>query len=136
MGDDDGSVEGDESGGPTTTKKSERKRQREKDRRKEMKEGFVELAQLLAQIEPDDTDSQSRKRKRRGSEDGSTDLDSSGMTRIDLISRAIDTIRKLHAENMDLKRSHGGGDGKVRLDWYISSLFILVFSHILSSFAF
>lgn len=115
-GDEEGSVDGDEAGGGPTSKKSERKRQREKDRRKEMKEGFVELAQLLAQMEhQDESDMPNWKRKRRGScdEDGSTDPDGAAITRIDLISKAIDTIRKLHAENIELKRSNGSVDNKV-----------------------
>ena len=106
-GDDEGSNGGEGTG------KSERKRQREKDRRKEMAEGFVELGHLLAQVDPDD-DSSRGKRSRRNSEDaGSADADASGMTRIDLISRAIDTIRRLHNENLELKRRKGGGDEKV-----------------------
>lgn len=109
--DDDGSYEGEESGGPSANK-SERKRQREKDRRKEMAEGFVELAQLLAQVEPDEVDSPAKKKKRGGSDDGYVDPDSSGMTRIDLISRAIDTIRKLHAQNLELKKRSRGDEDK------------------------
>lgn len=107
LGDEEGSY--DEDGMHPSNKKSERKRQREKDRRKEMAEGFVELGQLLAQIDPDDSDGARGKRVRRGLDDGGTDTDPSGMTRIDLISRAIETIRKLHAENQDLKRGKNPG---------------------------
>ena len=112
-GDEEASYEGVEVGGPTSMK-SERKRRREKDRRKEMKEGFLELSQILAHVEPDDSDNPNRKRNRRGSEDGSTDAEAAGMTRIDLISRAIDTVRRLNSENMELKRSKRSNDDKVR----------------------
>jgi len=115
-GDEEGSYGGEDADGSPSNKKSERKRRREKDRRKEMAEGFVELGQLLAQVDPDDSENGRGKGGRRGSDDGgSADADSSGMTRIDLISRAIDTIRRLHTENSELKRRKGAIDDKEAL---------------------
>jgi hypothetical protein len=94
----DGEVEGEEEGGP---KKSERKRQREKQRRTDLSNAFDELATVLSGIEPDDTTTKKRRKKSIG-EDG--DGDAAGMTRLDLVVRTIDMLKKLHADNEDLRQ--------------------------------
>jgi hypothetical protein len=104
-----------------TSKKSERKRQREKQRRFDLANAFDELASLLARTEPEDLDSSSgsRKRKKRNADESEIDpADAAGMTRLDLIGRTIDAIRRLHNENLELRqelehqrRSRGGGSG-------------------------
>lgn len=102
--------------------KSQRKRERERQRRTEMAGAFNDLAQLLAELDPDNVDAQqsvSRRRRRRGSENNEEfDMagDSSGMTRLLLINRATAMIRTMHTENTDLRnrlRMGGGGDDKV-----------------------
>ena len=112
----------------SATRKSERKRQREKQRRSDLANAFDELASLLAKIEPGQGDVgavASKKRRRRSGD--VADLDTSGeqgsgLTRLDLIGRAIEALKKLHKENQELKqsadqqgyRARGGSDDKVR----------------------
>jgi hypothetical protein len=109
-----------------SSKKSERKRKREKQRRFDLANAFDELAALLSRIEPEDLDSSSnsRKRKKRNAEESEVDpADAAGMTRLDLIGRTIDAIRRLHNENVELRqaldrqrrgRDGGSNDEKVR----------------------
>lgn len=106
--------------GEDEANKSLRKRERERQRRTEMASAFNDLSQLLAELDPDNSDSQStaRRRRRRGS-DTEQEFDipgESNMTRLLLINRATSLLRNLHAENTDLKqrlRSGAGGDDKV-----------------------
>lgn len=95
--------------GENTSKKSERKRQREKQRRSDLANAFDELANLLSRIEPDDLDasSNSRRRRRRNSADdgAEADADAAGMTRLDLIGRTVDALRRLHRENAELRQN-------------------------------
>jgi hypothetical protein len=118
-----GDVDDDNLGGDES-KKSERKRQRERQRRSDLANAFDELSSLLADIEPDDSDSGSNRRRRRKSEGGAistADLDqaadNSGMTRLDLIGRSVEALRRLHGENTELKRvveqQREGRDDKV-----------------------
>jgi len=114
----------------STSKKSERKRQREKQRRSDLANAFDELASLLQRIEPEDLDSStaSRRRRRRSatatSDDGNGDpTDTSGMTRLDLIGRTIEAMKRLHHENYDLRRSledqrNSGGTGDDRVSLF------------------
>lgn len=108
----------------SNSKKSERKRQREKQRRSDLANAFEELSSLLSRIEPEEDDAGGKKRKRRSSVDGSNEADaadSSGMTRLDVIGRTIEILRRLHRENSELKQSldqprrdGGSGDDRVR----------------------
>ena len=112
--------ESDEAGGHHATKKSERKRQREKDRRKEEKEAFAELGQAIALVEPED------------SQEGTdlVNIDGSSLTRIDLIGRACDVIRKLLADNASLKRAKGNsGEKKVGSDVVTEGAKVELFHH-------
>ena len=90
-------------------RRSERKRMREKQRRSDLSNAFEELSQFLAQVEPqqgmeEETASPggSDKRKRRKSIDGAED--SGGITRLDLIGRAVRYMKRLHRENEERKR--------------------------------
>ena len=108
------SIEGDDSSdlpgeGGETNKRSERKRQREKQRRTDLTNAFDELASFIFQIEPEagdpDVDAK-KKRKKSGagparSEHGE---ESSGITRLDLIGRALRIMKRLHRENEERKR--------------------------------
>lgn len=99
---DDDNLGGDDS------KKSERKRQRERQRRFDLANAFDELAALLAQIDPEESEASSARRRRRKSDPSTVDLDgadSTGLTRLDLVGRSIEALRRLHQENQDLKRA-------------------------------
>lgn len=113
----------------STVKKSERKRQREKQRRSDLASAFDELSSLLAKAENEGQPDEGKRggRKRRSSVGDSSDVHSveaSGMTRLDIIGRTIETMRRLIQENSDLKnavtayRSRGppGDENKVRVD--------------------
>ena len=84
-----------------TTKRSERKRQREKQRRSDLSNAFDELAAFIVLVEPEtgegDGDS---KKKRKKSGDGE---ESSGITRLDLIGRALQIMKRLYRENEEQK---------------------------------
>jgi hypothetical protein len=120
-GDDDeaiGSVAGDD------TKKSERKRKRERQRRSDLTNAMDELAALVSQIDPEeqsDTAAQKKRRRKSGEEaaSGNNELDSTNMTRLDLVGRTTMVLRRLQRENAELKRrleeqqSRFSGDDKV-----------------------
>jgi hypothetical protein len=95
------------------SKKSERKRQRERQRRSDLATAFDELASLVGQIDPDEAShSTKRRRQRKGSlgEAGGSDVasvsaeDPSAMTRLDLIQRTIEVLRRLQRENAVLRQ--------------------------------
>jgi Helix-loop-helix DNA-binding domain len=107
--------------GAGDSRKSERKRKRERQRRSDLASAFDELSALVMQIYPENdansdadvsqrgTTSPQRKRGRKKSGENtrpvaSSDVDSSGMTRIDLISRTRVTLQRLYRENTDLRR--------------------------------
>ena len=103
-------------------RKSERKKQREKQRRNDLANAFDELAALLCKIEPDDAEgpgSRRKQRKRSGADVSEPESgDAAGMTRLDLIGRSVETLGRLHKENVDLKhslRNQASGDNNVRL---------------------
>lgn len=114
----------DENFGGDDSKKSERKRQRERQRRYDLANAFDELASLLSEIE-DGSDASAQHRRRRRKSQGGGDAadmdqsDSSGMTRLDLIGRSVEAMRKLHRENIELKRvveqQREGRDEKVSI---------------------
>jgi hypothetical protein len=83
-------------------KKSERKRQREKQRRTDLSNAFDELTTVLSTIEPDE--SGKKRRKKSIGEGGDGDGDAAGMTRLDLVTRTIDMLKKLYADNKDLRQ--------------------------------
>ena len=91
-----------------TSKRSERKRQREKQRRSDLSHAFEELSAFIVQVEPNapdgdgNTNTNSGKKKRKKSGDGGEE--SSGITRLDLVSRALRVMKRLHRENEQNKR--------------------------------
>lgn len=88
--------------GADTTKRSERKRQREKQRRFDLSNAFDELAAFINQVEPEagDLDLDSKKKRKKSGESE----DTSGITRLDLIGRAVKIMKRLHRENEERKR--------------------------------
>ena len=104
------------------TKKSERKRQRERQRRSDIASAFEELSSLLSQIDPEESDANAnnKRRRRKPGEPAEADVDGSGMTRLDLISRTAEVLRKLQRENAELKQQlelqqqRPSGEDKVR----------------------
>lgn len=103
--------------GEGTAKKTERKREREKQRRGDLSNAFDELAAVLSRIEPDEADRASTSNKKRKKSIGEAgDGDASGTTRLDLVVRTVDILKKLHADNVDLR--HGSprekGNDQVR----------------------
>jgi hypothetical protein len=100
---DDNSKDGHES----SSKRSERKRNRERQRRSELSGAFDDLAAVITQIDPERPPAFDDKKKRRKSASGSRGSDgedASGITRLDLIGRAVQVMRKLHQENEERKR--------------------------------
>ena len=102
--------------------RSERKRKREKDRRKGEKERFQELSHLLSQIEPQEGSRNSGNTPNNDPDATSTlhrtteatdSADFSGLTRIDLIGRTVEIIRRLHTQNIELRRAQGMASDKV-----------------------
>jgi len=93
-----------------SNKRSERKRRREKQRRSDLSNAFDELAAFIVQVEPgsgeDDVDKKGKKRK---SSDGE---DSAGITRLDLIGRALRIMKRLYRENEERKRVIATIDGR------------------------
>jgi Helix-loop-helix DNA-binding domain len=91
--------------GADDSNKSERKRQREKQRRSDIASAFDELSSLLSQIDPEDTEVvPNRRRRRKAGEVAEVDADTSGLTRLDLIGRTAEVLRKLKRENEDLRK--------------------------------
>jgi len=73
--------------------RSERKRTREKKRREELNVGFDALTHVLVEIDPDT----------RNEAKSSTTGDDA-MSRVDLIARATQVLRRVHSENEQRKR--------------------------------
>ena len=94
-----------------SNKRSERKRKREKQRRSDLSNAFDELAAFIVQVEPGNAESGSDKKskKRKASEGGE---DSSGITRLDLIGRALRIMKRLYRENEERKRLISTIDGR------------------------
>jgi len=92
--------------------KSERKRQREKQRRSELTNAFDDLAAMVLKIDCE-SDADSAELPRKKSKRNPCRLeggepcpgDTGGMTRVDLINRALSIMKNLREENSDLKES-------------------------------
>jgi hypothetical protein len=81
---------------------------------------FDELAAMLSKIEPDPNEEEEEeeellvngnKRKKKAVV-MENEADTLGMNRLDLIGRTIDTLRRLHEENIDLKEHPMPGKGE------------------------
>lgn len=98
--------------------KSERKRQREKQRRSELTNAFDDLSAMVLKMdtadEEDGPDCEGgRKKNRRMSARSDHENDNSGgMTRVDLINRALAIMKRLSQENQDLKQSLARAGGR------------------------
>jgi Helix-loop-helix DNA-binding domain len=91
--------------GADDSKKSERKRQREKQRRSDIASAFDELSSLLSQIDPDESEAvPNRRRRRKPGDVAEPETDASGLTRLDLIGRTAEVLRKLQRENTELRK--------------------------------
>ncbi len=94
-------IEGPDEEGTETNQRSERKRKREKQRRTDLSNAFDELAAFVVQVDPEpgDADLEGKKKRKKSGEE-----DSSGITRLDLIGRALKLMKRLHKENEERKR--------------------------------
>jgi hypothetical protein len=96
-----------------SNKRSERKRRREKQRRSDLSNAFDELAAFIFQVEPGSEDDTDKKGKKRKASDAGED--SAGITRLDLIGRALRIMKRLYRENEERTRviatieGRGGG---------------------------
>jgi hypothetical protein len=107
--------------GDRSVKQQQRRRElaeREKQRRTDLANAFDELAAMLSKIEPCEEEEEEEeqivngnKRKKKGAI-SETEADTLGMNRLDLIGRTIDTLRRLHEENTDLKGHPMTGKGE------------------------
>lgn len=97
-----GTIAADEGNEDGQAKRSERKRQREKQRRSDLSNAFDELATFVIQVEPESGDPDADAKKKRKKSDGGEDA--SGITRLELIGRALRIMRRLHSENEERKR--------------------------------
>jgi hypothetical protein len=95
-----------------TSKRSERKRQREKQRRSNLSNAFDELAAFMVQVEPEagNVEVDTKKKRKKSNEGGE---DASGITRLDLIGRALRIMKRLHKENEERKRLVAGMHDRV-----------------------
>ena len=83
--------------------RSERKRHREKKRRNDVNKGFDELMTLLLEIDPD-VRAEAEERARRGQWKGSFGAQEENLlSRVDLISRTVDVLGRVHRENEERK---------------------------------
>jgi hypothetical protein len=84
--------------------RSERKRHREKKRRSDVNKGFDDLMALLLEIDPT-VRAEAEDRARRGQWKGTFGAQEDNMlSRVDLISRAVDVLRRVHRENEERKQ--------------------------------
>ena len=83
--------------------RSERKRHREKKRRSDVNKGFDELMTLLLEIDPG-VRAEAEERARRGQWKGQLGAHEDNLlSRVDLIGRTAEALRRLHRENEERK---------------------------------
>lgn len=82
--------------------RSERKRHREKKRRSDVNKGFDDLMTLLLEIDPT-VRTEAEERSRRGNWKGTYGAEDNLLSRVDLIDRAVEVLRRIHCENEDRK---------------------------------
>mmetsp|Transcript_32451 Transcript_32451/g.67673 ORF Transcript_32451/g.67673 Transcript_32451/m.67673 type:complete len:312 (-) Transcript_32451:231-1166(-) len=83
--------------------RSERKRHREKKRRNDVNKGFDDLMNLLLEIDPV-VRAEAEDRAKRGQWKGNIGAQEENLlSRVDLITRAIEVLRRVHKENEDRK---------------------------------
>jgi Helix-loop-helix DNA-binding domain len=87
----------------TAMSRSERKRHREKKRRSDVNRGFDDLMNLLIEVDPE-VRAEADERSRRGLWKGSLGAqDDNLLSRVDLISRTVSVLRRIHNENEERK---------------------------------
>jgi Helix-loop-helix DNA-binding domain len=104
--------------------RSERKRHREKKRRSDVNKGFDDLMALLLEIDPT-VRAEAEDRARRGQWKGTFGAQEDSMlSRVDLISRAVDVLRRVHCENEERKQiiARFTGTGTTRVSQQDSSV--------------
>ena len=83
--------------------RSERKRHREKKRRSDVNRGFDELMGLLIEIDPD-VRAEAEEKARRGQWKGNLGAaEENLLSRVDLICRTVEVLRRVHLENEQRK---------------------------------
>lgn len=83
--------------------RSERKRHREKKRRSDVNKGFDDLMTLLVEIDPS-VRAEAEERARRGQWKGQLGAQEDNLlSRVDLISRTVEVLRRVHRENEERK---------------------------------
>jgi len=83
--------------------RSERKRHREKKRRSDVNKGFDELMTLLLEIDPR-VRAEAEERARRGQWKGQLGAHEDNLlSRVDLIGRTVEVLRRIHRENEERK---------------------------------
>jgi hypothetical protein len=84
--------------------RSERKRFREKKRRNDVNSGFQELMTLLLEIDPE-IQAEAEEKTRRGNWKGISNFtdDNALLSRVDLITRATQVLKRIHQENEERK---------------------------------
>lgn len=84
--------------------RSERKRHREKKRRSDVNKGFDELMSLLLEVDPE-VRAEAEERAMRGQWKGNFGSQEENLlSRVDLITRTIAVLRRIHQENEERKR--------------------------------
>ena len=81
--------------------RSERKRHREKRRRNDVNKGFDDLMSLLLEIDPG-VQAEAEERARRGQLKSGHD-DNPLLSRVDLISKTVEVLRRVNTENEERK---------------------------------
>lgn len=97
--------------------RSERKKFREKKRRSDVNKGFDELMSLLVRVDPairTEMEEQERGKKNFNKTSHSLEGDNLALNRVDLISRTVTVIARMHRQNEDQKAliaelTQGGG---------------------------
>jgi hypothetical protein len=83
--------------------RSERKRRSEKKRRSDVNKGFDDLMNLLVEIDPK-IRIEAEERARRGQSKGIIGAHEDNLlTRVDLFTRTVDVLRRVHRENEERK---------------------------------
>lgn len=83
--------------------RAERKRHRERKRRNDVNKGFDDLMELLLEIDPVVRAEAEERASHRGSGASSGNSEEAILSRVELIGRAVEVLRKTHLENEERK---------------------------------
>jgi Helix-loop-helix DNA-binding domain len=84
--------------------RSERKRHREKKRRSDVNKGFDDLMSLLVEIDPDIRAEAEDRVKRVQYKSNMAAAEENLLSRVDLIARTVEVLRRVHQENEENKK--------------------------------